>query len=61
MPPYSYNNITITVSNAIILEFLSPRFVHPGALQLTILSFFHTSLNVRITKANKQITKAVNF
>ena len=31
MPRYSYNNI-ITVTNVIILEFLSTRFVHPGSL-----------------------------
>ena len=39
MLQYSYGNIII-VANIIILEFLSARFVHPGALQLTILSFF---------------------
>ena len=38
MPRYSYNNIII-VTNVIILEFLSVRFVHPGAPQLTILIF----------------------
>ena len=27
------------MANIIILEFLSARFVHPGAPQLTILSF----------------------
>ena len=32
MPPYSYNNIVIIVANVIILEFLSVRFVHLGAL-----------------------------
>ena len=31
MPRYSYNNIII-VTNVIILEFLSARFVHPGSL-----------------------------
>ena len=35
MPQYRYNNIIIIVTNVIILEFLSARFVHPGAL-LTI-------------------------
>ena len=37
MLQYSYNDIIIT--NAIILEFFSAQFVHPAALQLTILSF----------------------
>ena len=32
MPPYSYNNYFIIVTNAIILRFLSARFVHPVAL-----------------------------
>ena len=32
MPRHSYNNIIIIiVTNVIILEFLSARFVHPGA------------------------------
>ena len=35
---YIYNNI-ITVTNVIILEFLSARFVHPGSPQLIILSY----------------------
>ena len=35
---YSYNKIII-VSNVIILEFLSARFVHSGTPQLIILSF----------------------
>ena len=39
---YSYNNI-IVVANVIILQFLSSRFVYPGAPQLTILYFFNTS------------------
>ena len=38
---YSYNNIIIVI-NVSILEFLSARFVHLGAPQLTILSFFLT-------------------
>ena len=53
MPRYSCNNI---ITKVIILEFLSARFVHPSNLQLTILSFFNTSQNIRITrpaKANK--------
>ena len=38
-----------------MLEFLSARFVHPDAPQITILSFFNinTNQNIRITKANK--------
>ena len=39
IPQYSYNNIIVT--NVIILEFLSARFVHLDALQLTILYFFY--------------------
>ena len=42
MSRYSYNNIIIIIiiiTNVIILEFLSPRFVNPVAPQLTILSF----------------------
>ena len=42
MLQYSYGNIII-VANIIMLEFFSVRFVHPGALQLTILSFFNMS------------------
>ena len=38
---YRYNNIII-VTNVIILEFSSARFVHPGAQQLSILSLFLT-------------------
>ena len=60
MPRYSYDSIIILVTNVILLEFLleflSARFVHPCALQLTILSFFNTSYSIRITrlaKANK--------
>ena len=33
MPQYSFNNIIIIVTNVIILEFLSARFVRPGAPQ----------------------------
>ena len=39
MSRYSYNNIIIIITNVIILEFLSARFVHSGASQLMILSF----------------------
>ena len=38
LPRYSYNDIIIIITNVIILEFLSARFVHPGAPELTILS-----------------------
>ena len=31
---------------------LSAQFVHPDALQLTILSFLNMSKNIRIMKAN---------
>ena len=37
----------------IMLRFLFARFVHPGALQLTILSFFNISQNMIATKTNK--------
>ena len=40
---YSYNNIIVIVTNVATLEFLSARFVHLSALELTILSFFDTS------------------
>ena len=40
MPQYSYNNIIIIATNLIILEFLSTRFVHPGAL-LRFSFFYH--------------------
>ena len=40
MPRYSYNNIIVITTNFIILEFLSARFVHPGARQVTIFFFF---------------------
>ena len=39
---YSYNNI-ITITSVVMLECLSARFVHPGPLLLTILSFSNTS------------------
>ena len=41
------------VTNVIILEFLSARFVYPGALRLAILYNILTRENIRITKANK--------
>ena len=41
MPQYSYNNIII-VTNVIVLEFLSARFIHPHAL-LRISLFFNKS------------------
>ena len=44
MLQYNHNNIIIIVTNIIMLEFLSAHFVHPGALQLTIFSFFSMSL-----------------
>ena len=43
MPQYSYNNIIIIVTNAIMSEKLPVWFVEPGAPQLTILSFFNMS------------------
>ena len=39
MPQYSCNNNFLT--NAIILELLSARLVHPGTQKLTILSLFN--------------------
>ena len=36
---YSYNDIIIIVTKVIVLEFLSARFVHPGAPKLTIILF----------------------
>ena len=43
MPQYGYYNTIIIVMNVIILEFLSARFVHPGAL----LPFYHFLKQVR--------------
>ena len=37
MHQYGYDNIIIIVTNAIILEFLFARFVHP----VTLLPFYH--------------------
>ena len=39
----SYNNITIIMTNVIILDFLFDRFVHLGTPQLNILYFLNTS------------------
>ena len=39
MLQYSYNNFIIIVT-VILLEYFSARFVHPGTLQLTHISFF---------------------
>ena len=36
---YNYNIISIIVTNIVILEVLSSRFVHPGFPQLTTLFF----------------------
>ena len=38
---YSYNGIAISITNVIILESLSARFVHPATPQPTILPFFN--------------------
>ena len=43
MLQYGYYNTIIIVTNVIILEFLSARFVHPGAL----LPFYHFLKQVR--------------
>ena len=49
---YSYdNNNFIIATNATILEFLSAPFAHGDTQKLSILSFFNTSYNIRITKA----------
>ena len=39
MLQYNYNSISIIVTNIVILEVLSARFVHPGSPQLTTLFF----------------------
>ena len=39
----NYNNITIIITNVIILDFLFDRFVHLGTPQLNILYFLNTS------------------
>ena len=43
MLQYGYYNTIIMVMNVTILEFLSARFVHPGAL----LPFYHFLKQVR--------------
>ena len=43
MLQYNYNSISIIVTNIVILEVLSARFVHPGSPQPTTLFFFNTS------------------
>ena len=40
MLQHSDSNIIIIVTNVVILEFLSVRFLHAGAPQRTIFSFF---------------------
>ena len=45
----NYNNITIIVTNIIMLEFLSARFVHPVAL-LPFNIFLNMSQNIRMPK-----------
>ena len=45
------NKIVIIVPYVIILECLSARFVHTGALQVTDLTFFNTSYNIGKAKA----------
>ena len=42
MLQYNYNSISIIVTNIVILEVLSARFVHPGSPQPTTLFFFLT-------------------
>ena len=49
MPRYSYNNITIIVTNIIMLELSSAGFVHPVAL-LAFNRFFNMSQNIRMLK-----------
>ena len=55
MPRYSYNKIII-VTNVIILEFLAAWFVHPGAPQLTNLSFSH-----ELEHKNNETSESINF
>ena len=56
---YGYNTI-IVANNVIILEFLPAWFVHPFALQPTILSFLNKSSDRRLTKANKVLIDFFN-
>ena len=43
MLQYSQNNIIIITTDVVTLEFWPPRFAHPGAWQLIIISFFNMS------------------
>ena len=62
MPRYSYHNIiAIFVTNVIILEFPPAWFVNPGAPQLTILSLFNKSWNIRINRLAKAHKLLINF
>ena len=57
MPRYSYDNvIIIAVTNVVMLEFFSARFVRSGTLQLTILSF----LTFFLTKMTSKLSKYLN-
>ena len=49
MPQYSYNNIII-LTNVIILELLSPRFVYAGGLPPCYL--FLTQVKTKMIKAS---------
>ena len=49
MPRYSYNSIIIIVTNIIMLELSSARFLHPVAL-LPFNHFFNMSQNIRMLK-----------
>ena len=51
MLQYNYDNIII-VTKAVILEFLSARFVYLSTPQPAVLSFL-TGESIRITKGNK--------
>ena len=57
IPQYSYNNIITIVTNVVMLEFLSARFIHPGAANISSF-FFNKSCNIRKTKASKLL---INF
>ena len=43
IPWYSYNDVIMIVTNAIVLELVCAPFVNLGALKLTILSLFNTN------------------
>ena len=49
MPRYSYNSIIIIVTNIIMLELSSARFLHLVAL-LPFNHFFNISQNIRMLK-----------